>query len=647
MPQILSPFVSLVAVPGWIHNGALGIGNLARVGYKDGVGEIAQAGHGSQFLLLGSGPQMRGDASWSTTISDLKPGVTYTLGFLMGSQLPQVASTVKVSFFTGSSTPAQTFMMSPMALPYWGTWEPKQMTFFATGTTAELVFSIFEQGSELGLDFVTVTVPPPPVLPPTITSASLPINQLQVFAPGDPMIVTGTNLGTGPSDAAAIIVGGLPAPLVNFVSSESLLVQVPVDSRLGARDLTATRAGVTTDAIKVTVAAFTPAIYYQGASAFTDSAGNPITLSHKAVPGSSVTCVAIGLGPTNPPMVAGAKALTASPVVTPVTVMVGNTMVVPDVAGLLVGSVTDYQVTFKVPTATPSAAQPVTISVGGATSNVVTLLVGAPAPHIDAVVNGATFKSGTAAPNSFVSIFGSSFGSEDTPSNIFPATSFDQVSVSVNGRLVPLYIVAGTKGQINLVLPSELPESGTAFVQVTNSQGTSATFLLPLAAYSVGMFRIADPSNPNRKNGAVLFSNSAWKVMPLSMAAALGLPSCASITKASVCGQPAKARDEVQIYLTGLGKATANGVGSGSVLPTGSLAPADGSVLYRTVATPVVKVGGIQAEVSFSGIAPGNAGQYQINIAIPDGVEAGDDVPVTVTMPDGSTDTVTIAVVGG
>ena len=100
--------------------------------------------------------------------------------------------------------------------------------------------------------------------------------------------------------------------------------------------------------------------------------------------------------------------------------------------------------------------------------------------------------------------------------------------------------------------------------------------------------------------------------------------------------------DEIQIYLTGLGKATPNG----KVLPTGSLAPADGSVLYKTAPMPTVKIGGIPAAVGFSGIAPGNAGQYQINVAIPVGVAPSDDVPLTVTMPDGSTDTVTIAVPG-
>jgi uncharacterized protein (TIGR03437 family) len=321
-------------------------------------------------------------------------------------------------------------------------------------------------------------------------------------------------------------------------------------------------------------------------------------------------------------------------------------MVVPDFAGLVVGSITDYQVTFTIPPNTPAAPQAVTIGVGGVSSNAVTLLTGAAVPQIKAIVNGASFKAGTAAPNSFVSLFGSSFGSEDTTANIFPLTTFNQVSVLVNGIAAPLYNVEGTTGQINIVLPSELADSGTAFVQVTTSRGTSASYQLALAPDSVGLFRIADPSDPARMNGAVLFANTAWKVMPLSMAQALGLPSCASVTKASVCGQPAQIGDQVEIYLTGLGRATPNGNPNGNVLPTGSLAPADGSVLYETLQTPQVTIGGMPAVVSFSGIAPGNAGEYQINVAIPPGVAAGDSVPLTVKMPDGSADTVTIAVQG-
>jgi uncharacterized protein (TIGR03437 family) len=80
------------------------------------------------------------------------------------------------------------------------------------------------------------------------------------------------------------------------------------------------------------------------------------------------------------------------------------------------------------------------------------------------------------------------------------------------------------------------------------------------------------------------------------------------------------------------------------VLPTGSVAPANGSVLYQTVQTPIVTIGGVSTPVLFSGIAPGFAGEYQINIQVPGGVTPGDDVPVVVSMPNGASDSVTIAV---
>ena len=98
------------------------------------------------------------------------------------------------------------------------------------------------------------------------------------------------------------------------------------------------------------------------------------------------------------------------------------------------------------------------------------------------------------------------------------------------------------------------------------------------------------------------------------------------------------------IFLTGLGKATPNGDPNGQPLAPGTLAPVDGSILYETPVKPTVKIGDIPADVSFSGIAPGNAGLYQLNVTIPDGVPTNDDVPIVITAADGSTDTVTIGI---
>jgi uncharacterized protein (TIGR03437 family) len=245
-----------------------------------------------------------------------------------------------------------------------------------------------------------------------------------------------------------------------------------------------------------------------------------------------------------------------------------------------------------------------------------------------------------------ISIFGVNFGGQNTSDNVFPALTFNGLSVLFNGTPAPLYYVFGQEGQINMVLPAELPESGTVTVQMKNAQGVGPSFPLAMAPASVGVFRIPDPANSARINGAVLFANTAWRVMPASMAKAYGLPSCAGANPAAICGQPAKSGDALVIFLTGLGKATPNGDAAGKVLSTGSLAPPDGSTIYRTVQTPTVTVGGVTAGVAFSGIAPGNAGLYQLNVTVPPGVAAGDDVPIVISMP-GSSDTVTIAITGG
>jgi uncharacterized protein (TIGR03437 family) len=61
------------------------------------------------------------------------------------------------------------------------------------------------------------------------------------------------------------------------------------------------------------------------------------------------------------------------------------------------------------------------------------------------------------------------------------------------------------------------------------------------------------------------------------------------------------------------------------------------------VITPTVTIGGIPIMVLFSGIAPGTAAEYQLNVIIPDGITTGDDVPVVIDF-DNSSDTTTISV---
>jgi uncharacterized protein (TIGR03437 family) len=300
---------------------------------------------------------------------------------------------------------------------------------------------------------------------------------------------------------------------------------------------------------------------------------------------------------------------------------------------------------FTVPAALAEGTYQVRLSIGGEQSNIVTLPVGKPLPAITSIVNGASFgSSGTAAPKSFVSIFGTNFGSKNKLEG-FPATEFEGVSVTFNGIPAPLFHLIASANQINLVTPSELPESGNVTVQVKTPLGTSPNFTLKMAPATPGIFLIRDPANATKRNVAALFANTAWRVMPQSLARGFGWPdNCSALSAAAVCGQPAGPGDNIQMYVTGLGRATPGGASGGTVLPTGQVAPASGSPLYLTVQNPTITVGDVPAQLQFSGLAPGYAGLYQINFQVPPGAPAGDDVPVKITMPGGASDSATLAI---
>jgi uncharacterized protein (TIGR03437 family) len=92
----------------------------------------------------------------------------------------------------------------------------------------------------------------------------------------------------------------------------------------------------------------------------------------------------------------------------------------------------------------------------------------------------------------------------------------------------------------------------------------------------------------------------------------------------------------VLIYCTGLG-AVSN--------PPATGAAALAKPLSETANTPVVTIGGVPADVSFSGLAPGYVGLYQVNALVPAGVAAGSAVTVAISIGGvSSTGTATIVV---
>jgi len=468
------------------------------------------------------------------------------------------------------------------------------------------------------------------------------------LSPGVLAGITGTGFTAGaPLSTVSVLVYGLPAPVIGNPTATSMTVQFPYNLPVGTFNLVVTVGNQQSQPFQVNIASYAPAYIQFGGAPFADGNSNPFNPSHPANPGKQVTAYMTGLGDTLPSATAGQIPGTPPQTKATPTITVGGKAAAVNFCGLSGNIVGTYLVLFTVPPDVSAGNQPVVFSIGGVAAPATPLATTLGVPDVGAISNGATFqaKDSThgAAPNSFISVFASNMPASDTANNLFPATTYQNVSVLFNNKAAPLYFVLGSTNQINLVLPSELPETGSVNVNVQNATGPSAIFTLTMAPTDVGIFPLTDPSNASRRNGAVLTANTAWRVMPVSMAKALGLPACTGLPASALCGQPASVGDAIQIYFTGGGKATPNGDPTKSPLASGSIAPADGSVIYKTVQTPTLTIGGIPAQVLFSGIAPGNAGLYQVNAVIPAGVASGDDVPIVLTF-GATSDTATIAV---
>jgi uncharacterized protein (TIGR03437 family) len=451
------------------------------------------------------------------------------------------------------------------------------------------------------------------------------------LAPGAEMIITGSNLGAFGAQSV-ITIGGQTAQITQNGSGVVFGV-IPSTVPAGPTTVTVSYNGQTSAPFPITLMAYAPAISQVNSAYFfplcqcfgaaLNSQPPGINAANPATPGSQAGAFVTGL--------------VADPSAIPTVTVGGQTAsgvsAQPD--GDHPG---DSDVIFTVPNGLAPGAQAVVISIGGVSAPTEPLYVGVATPAISAIENAATgtaeTSSHSATPNSILAIFVNNAGNTTSVPSTYPTTSVEGVQVLVNGTAVPIYALVPSSNQINVQLPSNLAVSGTATIAVETGSTTSANFTIALGPADVGLFRIPASAYPN--NGAIQIAGTTWDVMPAAVASSYGLSSCAGLSASTLCGQPAKAGATIVVYWTGGGPTT-------PTLPSGQIAPPDGSTLYKTLQTPLVTIGGIPAAVSFSGIAPGTAGEYQLNVTIPAAVAAGDKVPLVVTIGS-SSDTVTISI---
>jgi uncharacterized protein (TIGR03437 family) len=475
----------------------------------------------------------------------------------------------------------------------------------------------------------------------------------QTFSPGSLVAVFGKNMVVSGS-ASAVLVGGKAGAVITGSTASQLLVQIPVDAPLGPTTLTVTVGGQTSTPVNLTIAAYAPAFFTvngsgSGAGGFFDAiSGVTINAANPAKPSEVVSGVAVGLGATNPALASGVVATAAAKITANASLSISGENAPIGYAGALPnGAPGTYQVNFTLPADASGCGTSIVMTVGGVASPPVAIPITTPLPVICGLQNAATGSTRDAvhgvSANSFVALYAASLGGKDSPASIFPVTSYQGISVTFNGTPVPLYNVLPSVNLITTMVPSDAGSGGTGVFTVKNAAGASQNYTVALAPADVGVFRLPDAKVPTRVQAIALLANTYWFAIPASLAAEYGFPACTGLPVTTPCGQPAKPGDSIVIYLTGGGLATPSADPSGQPVPTGSVAPADGSVVYQTVLKPAITIGGLPATVGFSGIAPGTASEYQINTTIPTGVTPGDDVPIVITIGS-STDTVTIAV---
>ena len=234
----------------------------------------------------------------------------------------------------------------------------------------------------------------------------------------------------------------------------------------------------------------------------------------------------------------------------------------------------------------------------------------APALNTGGIVDGASFTANKAvAPGSWISVFGSNMSdttqghngvdlafancslcnvtNQALPMGIDGASfSFDTSSLSLPGR-----VNYASPTQLNIQVPWELQGQTSATVKSIVNYSYSPELTLSLAEYSPGFF-VIDAANDVAAID-VVNATTSYLVTPSA---------------------PATRGGAVELYMNGLGPV--------------SNQPADGmaaslTTLAKTPVTPTITIGGQNATVLFSGLAPGYVSLYQVNVTVPTNIPAG------------------------
>jgi uncharacterized protein (TIGR03437 family) len=173
-------------------------------------------------------------------------------------------------------------------------------------------------------------------------------------------------------------------------------------------------------------------------------------------------------------------------------------------------------------------------------------------------------------------------------------------------------------GQINAQVPFEVaPADGSSAnvtVVVNRGSSSSAAATAQITSAAPGVFLVSGSSQAIAINGDGTLAAAAGAIAGLTT-------------------HPARPGDVIILYATGLG----------AVTPAVQSGQASLDELRRTVGMPLVTIGGLSAQVPFSGLTPQFPGVNQLNVVIPANVTPAANVPLQIQL-NGITHQATLAI---
>ena len=222
---------------------------------------------------------------------------------------------------------------------------------------------------------------------------------------------------------------------------------------------------------------------------------------------------------------------------------------------------------------------------------------GPPAIKSGGIVSASAFGSfSSAAPGSWIEIYGSNLAG-DTRSwagadfhGANAPTSLDGTSVTIGGQAA--FVDYISPGQVNSQVPSNVA-LGMQPVIVKAPSGASAAANINVAGTAPGLLAPASFLVGGKQYTAALFSDGQTYVLPPG-------------TIANLPSRVAQPGETIVLY----------GVGFGAVTPT---TPAGQIVSQNNQLASqfAISLGGVPAQVTYAGLAPGFVGLYQFNVVVP------------------------------